>query len=361
MKGVPVPLRKQDVESFAGGEGLTALHIAENMAWIMGCDPKFKFTQNYVDFLNKLFNYKIYEGMMKEGRDLAEEGDLDAACIHFRASLCMKPDYLHGMYSYARACRAMYLSSKNQEYTGRFKAESLDFFELTTETHPRFAQAYYYLGYAYLNIGLYIKAQLTWMEFIRFSKNNKDKKEIRTRIEQLHDPVEIENGYNAVLAGRYQEGLAKLEPYMKTNYKTWWPLSYYLGVCYVSLGRTPDAVAAFKRVLTMNASHLETMKELAAIYKAQGNKEDEQKYASKIKLIEENMKKDREDMQKEEEAKNIPEELDTPQSFEPEHIEEIKGDVESESVEESAAAGERGSSENEEEGKSKFRKLGKKK
>ena len=75
----------------------------------------------------------------------------------------------------------MYLNSRNEEYVGRFKAEALDYFELTTETHPRFAQGYYYLGYAYLNMGLYVKADLTWSEFLRFSRNGKDKKEIRTR------------------------------------------------------------------------------------------------------------------------------------------------------------------------------------
>ncbi len=322
MKGVPVPLRKQDVKEFAGGNGLRTLHIAENMAWIMGCDPKFKYTQNYIDFLNKLFNYKIYEGMMKEGRDMAEEGDLDAACIHFRASLCMKPDYLHSMYSYARCCRAMYLASKNEEYIGRFKAEALEFFELLTETHPRFANGYYYLGYAYLNIGLYVKAQLTWMEFLRFSKNSKDKKEIRTRIEQLRGPVEIEKGYNAVLAGRYHEGIEKLEPFMKTNFKSWWPMSYYLGVAYDRLGKKADAINAFKRVLTMNATHLETLRELAAIYKKSGDKENYKKYSSKADLVEKNMKKDREDIEAEKEASGIAEELDTPKSFEPEHIED---------------------------------------
>ena len=60
-----------------------------------------------------------------------------------------------------------------------------DWFELLVETHPRFAQGYYYLAYAYLNLGLYAKADITWREFIRFSHNNKDKKEIRKRLDQI--------------------------------------------------------------------------------------------------------------------------------------------------------------------------------
>ena len=87
MEGVPIPLRKEDLEVFNGGSGLKATHIGENMAWVMGIDPHFKYTVKYVEFLNKLFNYKIYEGMMKEGRNEAEEKQYDEAAIHFRAAL----------------------------------------------------------------------------------------------------------------------------------------------------------------------------------------------------------------------------------------------------------------------------------
>ena len=94
MRGVPIPLRKKEIKDFAGGEGIDMLVLAENMAWVMGCDPHFKHTKDYVAILKKLYNYKLYEGMMKEGRDAAERGDMDNACIHFRASLCMQYNYL---------------------------------------------------------------------------------------------------------------------------------------------------------------------------------------------------------------------------------------------------------------------------
>ena len=328
MKGVPIPLRKKDYKVFAGGEGLSMLTIAENMAWVMGCDPHFKHTKDYVAILSKLYNYKLYEGMMKEGRDAAERGAMDDACIHFRAALCMKPDYLHAMYSYARACRAMYQSSNNEEYVGRFKAEALDYFELTTETHPRFAQGYYYLGYAYLNMGLYVKADLTWREFLRFSRNGKDKKEIRTRIKQLEEPVQIEQGYNDVMAGRYEEGITRLEPFLSSRFNTWWPLHYYLGVAYEMTGRKSDAVSSFKRVLTMNASHLETMEELVAIYTQEGDRENRRKYEQKIQLIRKTMEEDQKAFKAEieEEDKRLRE--TEPRDQKPEFIEEIKEDPE---------------------------------
>ena len=299
MKGVPVPLRRKEVKDFAGGDGVSMMVLAENMAWVMGCDPHFKYTKDYVKILDKLYGHKLFEALMKEGRDAAERGEMDNACIHFRASLCIQYDYLHSMYSYARACRVMYESSRNEEYVGRFKAEALDWFELLTETHPRFSMGYYYLGYSYLNIGLYKKAVLAWEEFLRFSHNRKDSKEIRHRIEQLQDPVRIEEGCLAVTSGRYDEGVDILEPYLQTQFKNWWPLHYYLGMGYQETGRTPDAVAEFKKVLMINGSHLETMRELLAIYEAQDDKQNIRKYSEKIRLIEE--------AQEEEQAKQIAE------------------------------------------------------
>lgn len=320
MKGVPVPLRKKEIKDFAGGDGISMLVLAENMAWVMGCDPHFKYTAVYADFLRGLYNRKLEEGMLKEGRDAAERGDMDNACIHFRASLCIRFDYLHAMYSYARACRAMYLNSSNEEYVGRFKAEALDWFELLTETHPRFAQGYYYLGYAYLNMGLYSKANISWNNFLKFSKNNKDKKEIRTRMMQIEEPLRIEQGYNEVLAGRYENGIAALEPFLNTKFNDWWPLYYYLGVAYEMTGKRADAISAFKNVLKMNGSHIETMRELLDIYEDEGDKENIRKYSQKIKLIEEGMKAEQQQHIKAIKDEDRKLEEEEPELMDPEHI-----------------------------------------
>jgi len=297
MRGVPVPLRKKDVSEFAGGKGLMPNHIAENMAWVMGSDPQFQHNDAYVQYMLKMFNKNIVEQIMKLGRDAAELQDYDNACIHFRASLCVNPTYLHSMYSYAKVCRNMYEKSNNKEYIGRFKAESMDYFELITEIHPRFAQAYYYLGYAYLNMGLYAKAEATWKIFLRISRTAKDQKEIKNRIEQIKEPIRIEEGYTHILAGRFDEGIDILEPFLERKYKDWWPLHYYLGVAYKETGRMGESVARFKNVLSMNASHLETMEELLSIYKSQGDKDNVTKFETKIKLIKSDLEREKKEME----------------------------------------------------------------
>ncbi len=285
MKGVPIPLRKQDLEGFKGGDGIKMPLLSENIAWIMGIDPKFQYMENYLRFMETFSKVKIVNGLVKEGRDFAEEQDYDNAAIHFRAALCILPDNIHAMYSYARVCRELYSASNNEEYIGRFKAESIEFFELLTVLHPRYSEAYYYLGFAYVNMGLYTKAHLAWKEFLNKSHHPKDKKEIRERLKQLAEPLKIEEGYNAVLSGRYELGINLLEPFLKSRYKDWWPLSYYIGVAYARTGNNPDAMASFKRVLGINPSHVETMDELVEIYGESNDKENEAKYRKKAELI----------------------------------------------------------------------------
>lgn len=287
MKKVPIPLRKEDLDQFKGGAGLKINHLAENMAWIMGIDPKFRYADHYTQFMRHFFRDKVIEGLIKEGRDEAERGELDQATIHFRAALILKPDNLDAMYSYARVCREQYMKGQDETLIAQYKAESTEYFEMITIVHPKFAHAYYYLGYAYLNLGLYQKAYLTWEQFVAKSHHPKDKKEVKERMKQIEQPIQIEKGYNEVLAGRWQAGIDILEPFLDTNFKTWWPLSYYIGVAYARIGRNSDAVASFKRTLGYNGSHIESMLELAEIYAKSNDKENESKYRKKAELVRE--------------------------------------------------------------------------
>ena len=128
LRGVPIPLRKEDVDGFRGGEGIQMRVLAMNIAWIMGIDPKFKYIEQYLEFIRRYSGKRTVLTLVKRGRDFAEIEDYYTAAIHFRAALCIDPDNLHAMYSYARACRELYLAGDSEEYIGLFKAESIEFF-----------------------------------------------------------------------------------------------------------------------------------------------------------------------------------------------------------------------------------------
>ena len=286
MKGVPVPLRREDLEAFTTGGDISMPDIARNMTRVMGCDPHFQYVKNYAAILNSMYDGKIADVMAESGRAALEKGDLDDACLDFRAALCVEPEHLYALYGYAGACRAMYEDSEDEEYIGRCKAEALEYFEMVTAIHPDFAPAYYYLGYGYLNLGLYKKADLAWELFLNLDQDSEEAKEILGRKTELKEPVQIEDGCNDIAAGRFALGAKKLEPSLAGAYKTWWPIHYYLGVAYAMTGQIPEAIASFKKVLALNASHMETMKELALLYRETGDAANARKYEQKIALIE---------------------------------------------------------------------------
>ncbi|MDR2157415.1 MAG: tetratricopeptide repeat protein [Clostridiales Family XIII bacterium] len=288
MRGVPIPLRKEDAEAFRGGKGLPVTLIGENMARVIGIDPKFRHAEAYEAFLLRFLGRRVADTLVRNAKQYADSGDYEAACIHFRAALVLKPEDPAAMYGYARICRAMYNKSADAVYTGNFKAESLDYLEMLTELHPKFGQGWYYLGYMYLNLGLYTKACLAWESFLPLSRIAKDRREIELRMEQIRTPMEIERGCNAALAGRWEESAHILEPFADSVYKDWWPLWHYLGEAYLHTDRRDKAKEAFHRVLALNATHTGTMETLIVLYEEEENPGMVKKYRDKIALLREN-------------------------------------------------------------------------
>lgn len=288
LSGVPVPVKKTELT------GLTNLKIAQNMATIIGCDINFKYRDNYVQYIIRSFTKDFIKPLLNEGIDSAAKKDYDYACICFRAALLIDPESADALYCYGRACKDSYEIGEDEDYIGRYKAESLDSFEKLTLKKPDFDMGFYFLGYAYLNLGLYVKAQLTWKEFLKLTSDSTLIEEINEWMPKLEDPVKIEEGYNDVLSGRYAEGIVILEGYRDDErFNTWWPLWYYLGAAYSQTGDLHKAEEAFKQVLTLSPSNLEAMDELVEIYVANNEPEKAKKYSEKIALIQKNNAEDR--------------------------------------------------------------------
>ena len=285
FKGVPIPFREEDKEAFKSPKGLSNNIIAENMARVLGIDPRFEYVEVYQKYIELLFGQKAVDNMTRKAKDLADREEYEESCIYFRAALVLKFNDLPAMYGYARILRQLYTDGKKEEYVGTMKAECLEYFELTTEFYPRFDMAWYYLGYMYLNLGLYIKAKLAWDEYLKYGKIRKDRREIGNRIKQIQQPIEIEKGYNLVLSGRWSKGLSILEPFKDSKFSDWWPLWYYLGIAYARTDQVDKAEKAFKEALKGNARHIESMEELTALYTITGDKTNAKKYKTKLELF----------------------------------------------------------------------------
>lgn len=287
LSGVPIPIRKTELES------ISTLTIARNMGFIIGCDPGFKYRENYIAYIIKTFDVRFAQGLIADGVEAAQRNDFEYACIQFRGAMILDPSSVDAVYCYGRACKDAYENGEEEDFIARFKAESIEAFEEVTLRRPDFAEAYYFLGYGYINLGLYVKAKLTWEDFIKLSEDEEKKKEIKERLSLLKEPVEIEEGYNLILSGHFNEGISILEKYTESRFSDWWPLWYYIGMAYQGLDMAEEAIASFLKVLPLSPSNIDTMKELVKMYQEIGDDEKAEKYRKKIDIVAENIERDR--------------------------------------------------------------------
>lgn len=295
LKDVPVPICINK-----NGE-MTTADIVLNMARIIGGDTNFRYKNQYLEYIKRIAGEKATLMLTTEGAKSADIGNYELACMYFRAALLIEPTARDPLYLYGRACKGCYeAGNEEEEYVGRFKAESTEAFEILTIMHPKFSMGYYFLGYAYLNLGLYMKAKLTWEEFLKYIEEElydrqedeiaELKKDILRRLEDLEEPIIIENGCNLIITGEFQKGIDILQKFCKGKHENWWPLWYYLGVAELSLGNHTVAEKHFKKALKFSPSNIKIMQELIGIYTYLKDRRNIEKYTKKIHIVRKNLK-----------------------------------------------------------------------
>lgn len=284
MRNVPMPVRKHVIEALAADQGIEFKHFTLGMINIVGINPSFKFTPQYINFL-RYVNNDIVRAIVLVGIEEAKEGELDRACISFRAALTISPDDTDALYNYVLVCRNLYEKGEDNDYVRDFKEEVLESLLRLQDLKPDFDMCHYYLGFACINSGQYLQAQKQWETFVRLSTRKEELAEIKGRLEELREPVLIERGYNAVISGDYETGLSILERFRDTSRMEWWPLPYYLGVGYNRAGRYEEALAMLKRALDGNPASGEIMAELVLVNNALGDEVNAEKYKKKLDII----------------------------------------------------------------------------
>lgn len=300
LMGIPVPIGAADKSEGSGAAD--ARDIILDMARVVGGDPFFVYADRYLDFIKHAAGEQAEPMLVSEGARSADNGDFEDACMLLRAALRLEPKSRAALYLYGRVCKECQAEAEDdEEKAAKFKAEALETFEILTIMHPGFAMGYYFLGYEYLNLGLYLKTKLTWQDFLKYSSGTELetqdmdddmlaglRDEIEGRLEELEEPIIIEEGCNMIMSGNYQGGKEILEPFCETGYRDWWPLWHYLGTAEVALGHRERAEACFKEVLRLSPSNTDAMEELAAIYALAGDENNAAKYRNKIRIVRSN-------------------------------------------------------------------------
>lgn len=289
LAGTEIPLEAGDIVSMQEG-GLDINRIAENITKLLGASVHFPHAENYMRFLRTAYSGKLSAVLCSKGAEELRGEAFSDSCIYFRAALLLFPEEPEAMFGYASACREWYLSLAGDEEARELiiilKSESTFYFEQLVLLHPEFSPAFYYLGFAYLNAGLYSKAEAIWKRYLGLLSDplSEEYEEIEGRLKELEAPVKIEAGINHVLAGRYRKGLELLEPYIETH-GLWWPLHYHLASAYRALGFASEAIEGYKKVLELAPSNADAAEALAELYAAVGDKDMAEKYNKKAELL----------------------------------------------------------------------------
>jgi len=168
LKGVQLPFRAKDLVAFKEG-GFNITGLADNMCCMIGINPQFKYANAYIRFLAKFFNENIVGVLCSKGRDELLEHHFRQSCIYFRAANVLSPDSRDAMFGYASVCREWYLDLEGDDYeqlVADLKPEVSLYLEKLMQRYSDFAPAYYYLGFAYVNMGQYTKTAIVWKKFI---------------------------------------------------------------------------------------------------------------------------------------------------------------------------------------------------
>lgn len=339
---VPVPMTEEQFEAVKNGGELSLESLVENMMFACGYEEYEEISAAYIYSLNEIVGSNLPDMLLGFGDHNAGKGDFLYAALIFRSMTVIfkyimenteKDEgvseteieefkrQLYGLiqtaeYRCAMAVHAEYnrLAEKlkegnvSEEQEGEIlisikelKKMALDKFETITNENPEFYPAYYPLGYAYWNLGQYIKANLCFEKYIELIDNlpsnefvSEDEEmfymnqyEIaKENIDELSGAVEIEHAINAISRGEYSKGMEVLKIYSKQpKYEHWWPVHFYLGVAYEEIGFTDAAILEYKKVTRLNASHIKTVEGLIRCYGVLGDSEKVEKYNRKLGIL----------------------------------------------------------------------------
>ncbi|MGO1369600.1 MAG: tetratricopeptide repeat protein [Senegalia sp. (in: firmicutes)] len=278
-KDIPYPLIAKDlVSEIQTNEEVDELKIknfVDGMIYLLGIDPKFKYKDEYLEFLysydNNIEGYILSEGIKK----LNDADDIDDALVYLRSLINIDNKNVKGIYSYALALetKAINFYNKNEIKEGDiFFNKSTFMFETILDIDASFSLAYYKLGFHYRNIKQFKKAEIIWRKFINMTSIDELIDEINLQLKVIEDDVSYEEGYNLVLTGKANEGLEKLLP-LAENQGDWWNLLFFIGLAYRQLGNYSEAVNYFEKVLIFEPKQVDTLNELGLSYANLGKNE----------------------------------------------------------------------------------------
>lgn len=249
---------------------ITVGAIIRGIIYLLGIDSTFKYKDEYIKFLYAA-NPEIEKYILSEGIKALEKDEQLKAVIYSKSLVLINPTDTKILLNYVLTLlqyRDKELVQKKKSFDA-YTDEIKDKLEILLNIDSQQPLAYYYLGFIYKDRKQYNKAKLHWEKALALSLEENLKEQLNELLRQLEDMVQYENGYEAILSERPQEGLALLEE-LEKKYEEWWNLKFFIGLGYRQLGAFHEAVQYFNKVLTIKENQVDALAELGLCYAGLG-------------------------------------------------------------------------------------------
>ncbi len=272
--GIPLPIPTTDmVNKVQKSEdaSIRVDHILESMVVVLGIDDSFPHAMAYNNIL-KDSDPKMEMRIMANGIQLAEEEKHIDALIRFKALMAMNPDSVDAQYNAARICEDVAAKHEdNADIYKRFNQTAYELFMDLLERGELLVLTKYHLGFHFANDQRFLQAEQVWKDALASGDLSDDQKtELVDRLRDLDAKIRYERGYKLVIDGQADQGLEYLLP-LEPDYPEWWNLHFFIGLAFRQKEQFDEAITYFKRVLSLNTGHVETMNELGICLMTMGD------------------------------------------------------------------------------------------
>ncbi|TJX13033.1 hypothetical protein E9840_11170 [Tissierella creatinini] len=273
--GIPLPVitdsLMQELEYGDLSEEISLENVIEGMFFLFGTDPNFPHMDLYREILYA-YDKDVLKLSFYKGIKALESADLELAGVFFRACFYLDEMNLDARLNYSLVLESM---GKTKLEDGKIEEgqdlihRATNELETIVNMDDSYSLAYYKLGYHYLYLGQYLKAQITWNKFLTLDKDEDRLQEIREQIDIINDDVKMEIGlsyYSYNDFGKALDSFLKLMPKHADN----WNINYLIGLSYKGLEDYNSSEEYLIKAIKLNKDESDLYNDLGIIYFIQG-------------------------------------------------------------------------------------------
>ena len=225
----------EDISSENLEEKIKGDYILNGMINIIGADPDFKYNPSYLKILEESME-ELGPKLLKRGIEEQEKGKLLNGGIIFRALMALDNKDLNYKFNYGLNLEAIgqKLIDEDEEEAYIFLEEAKKIFEEILNIDKSYSLAHYKLGYYYKNENKFLKAGITWNNYLKYGNDENLLQEVREQLEIIKVDEQYETALTYIEYGRYEEGINILLSLLP-KYEEYWNINFLMAKGFLGL------------------------------------------------------------------------------------------------------------------------------